>query len=200
MRPTLLRLLLSAISLFVVAGCSTTGSSSCGGDDEYLKARERPRLDLPPGVIGSERIRPVIIPPAAPDPQTLDPQPRCLDYPPQYFAPKPGAQTSAEAAVRAWGAAWAARRPDVVMQAYAPSFQSPGAGGSAAFLAEREEQVATGAAPSAQLEDLKVTDDGDRRVVTFTQSFGSEKVRRELTLIRDGQSWRIVAERTLATP
>jgi hypothetical protein len=87
------------------------------------------------------------------------------------------------------------------MQAYSPSFESPAAGGSTAFLAEREEAVATGAAPSADLQDLTIASDGaDRRVVTFTQVFGDQRVRRELTLVRDGQAWRIVAERTLGSP
>lgn len=200
MRPTLLRLLLSALLLCALAGCGTT--KSCVDDDEYLKAQERSRLNLPPGVMGSERIAPVVIPPAAPDPQKLDPTPACLDYPPQYFARKPAtAAGSAAAAVRAWGIAWAERKPDVVMQAYAPSFQAPGAGGATAFLAEREEQVATGAAPSPVLQDLDVTNHGDdRRVVSFVQVFGDQRVRRELTLVRDGQSWRIVAERTLTAP
>lgn len=200
MRPTPLRLILPALSLLALAGCATS-SSSCGGDTDYLKAQERPRLDLPPDVTGSERIQPIVIPALAPDRQKLDPQPRCLDYPPQYFARKPAAQGSPEAAVRAWGAAWAARKPDVVMQAYSPSFQSPATGGSTAFLAEREEAVATGEAPSADLQDLTVASDGaDRRIVTFTQVFGDQRVRRELTLVRDGQAWRIVAERTLGTP
>ncbi len=198
MRPTPLRLL-SAISLLALAGCGTT--NSCGGNDAYLKAQERPRLNLPPSVVGSERIAPIVIPPPAPDPVKLDPQPRCLDYPPQYFARPPATPGSAEAAVRAWGAAWAERKPDVVMQAYAPSFQAPSQGGSAAFLSEREEQVATGSAPSPVLQDLVVSKDGDnRRVVTFVQVFGDQKVHRELTLVRDGQSWRIVSERTLTAP
>jgi hypothetical protein len=37
----------------------------------------------------------------------------------------------------------------------------------------------------------------DRRVVTFVQRFGEGAVRKELTLVRDGATWRIVAERTL---
>jgi uncharacterized lipoprotein len=198
MRPTLLAPLVTLAAL-VLAGCSTT--TSCGGDDKYLKAQERPRLNLPPGVFGSERLQPIVIPPAAPDPQALDPEPKCLDYPPQYFAKKAAAQGSAEAAVRAWGVAWADRKPDVVLQAYATDFQAPGSAGASAFLTEREEQVATGAAASPVLEDMTVTVVGDdRRIVTFTQTVGDQRVRRELTLQRDGQNWRIVAERTLGAP
>ncbi len=199
MRPTPLRLFLPAFSLLALAGCAST--NSCGGNDAYLKAQERPRLDLPPGVLGSERIAPIVIPPAAPDPYRLDPEPRCLDYPPQFFARPPAEPGSPEAVVRDWGTAWAQRRPDVVMQAYAPSFEASGKGGSAAFLEEREQQVATGIAPSPTLLNLVVTEDGaNRQVVTFTQVFGKEEVRRELTLVRDGQSWRIESERTLTAP
>lgn len=196
MRATPLRLLLPALSLLAVAGCGTT--QPCAGDDEYMQAKERPRLQLPPDVMASERISPVVIPPPAPDPQKLDPMPRCLDFPPPYFAKKAASGDSAEAAVRAWAAAWAGHKPDVVMQMYSPTFQAPGAAGSAAFLEEREEQVATGAAPSADLQEFNVTSQGaDRRIVTFVQVFGKERVRRELTLVREGQAWRIVAERTL---
>jgi hypothetical protein len=90
-----LRLLLPALAAVVLAGCSTT--QSCGGNQDYLAAQERPRLDLPPGVMTTERAAPVVIPPAAPDPQTLDPRPRCLDFPPQFFAPRKPAPSVAPA-------------------------------------------------------------------------------------------------------
>lgn len=199
MRPILLAPFV-ALAALVLAGCSST--PSCGGDDKYLKAQERPRLNLPPGVFGSERIQPIVIPPASPDPQKLDPEPKCLDYPPQYFAKKGPAQGSAEAAVRAWAAAWSERKADVVLQSYATDFQAPpGSAGASAFLTEREEQVATGAAASPVVDDLTITVVGDdRRIATFTQTVGDQRVRRELTLQRDGQNWRIVAERTLGSP
>lgn len=199
MRPILLAPFV-ALAALVLAGCSST--PSCGGDDKYLKAQERPRLNLPPGVFGSERIQPIVIPPASPDPQKLDPEPKCLDYPPQYFAKKGPAQGSAEAAVRAWAAAWSERKADVVLQSYATDFQAPpGSAGASAFLTEREEQVATGAAASPVIDDLTITVVGDdRRIATFTQTVGDQRVRRELTLQRDGQNWRIVAERTLGSP
>ena len=81
-----LRLLLPVLTAVVLAGCGTT--QSCGGNQDYLTAQERPRLDLPPGVMTVEREAPVVIPSAAPDPQKLDPQPRCLDFPPPFFAPR----------------------------------------------------------------------------------------------------------------
>ena len=173
--------------------------SPAAADEEYLKAQERPRLDLPPGVMGSERIAPIVIPPAAPDPQKLDPQPRCLDYPPQYFARTPAAPGSPEAAVRAWGAAWAERKPDVVMQAYAPSFQSPGPGRLGgvprrARGAGRDRHRAVADAPGPRRDQRRR---GPPRRDLHAAYSATRAVRRELTLARDGQSWRIVSERTL---
>ena len=195
MSDTPLRLLLPVIAAALLAGCGTT--QSCGGNQDYLTAQERPRLDLPPGVMTIEREAPVVIPLAAPDPQKLDPQPRCLDFPPPFFATKGKVGDSAEGAVRGWAAAWAERKPEAVIQMYSPSFQAPGEAGSAAFLEQREDQVAKGRAPSPALEDLVITTQGtDRRVVTFVQVFGTDRVRKELTLVREGQNWRIVSERT----
>jgi hypothetical protein len=42
---------------------------------------------------------------------------------------------------------------------------------------------------------MKVEPDGpDRRIVTFVQRFGANSLRKELTLVRESGSWRIVAE------
>jgi len=94
-----LRLLLLLLAAVVLAGCSTT--QSCGDNQDYMTAQERPRLDLPPGVMTIEREAPVVIPPVAPDPQKLDPQPRCLDFPPPFFAPRKPSPTVAPASTPA---------------------------------------------------------------------------------------------------
>ena len=196
MHVNLLRRLLPAFLLVVLAGCGTT--QSCGRNDEYMQAVDRPPLNLPEGLASTERISPLTIPPASPDAAKLDPMPRCLDEPPQYFARKGTVADPAEEAVRAWATAWAERRADAVTGMYSPSFQAPGEGGSAAFIEQRTQQVASGRAPSARLEDVTVAAVGaDRRVVTFVQRFGDDGVRKELTLVREGQVWRIVSERTI---
>lgn len=97
MRLSPTRLLLPALLLLGLSGCGTT--RSCGGNEDYLKAEERPLLQLPPSMVASERIKPIVVPPLAPDPQKLDPQPRCLDFPPAYFGKKPPAATPAAPAV-----------------------------------------------------------------------------------------------------
>ena len=77
----------------LLSGCAT--NNPCGGNTEYLAARDRPKLQLPEGVTGSERLSAgttMNIPPAAPDAARLDPAPQCLDQPPPYStkkAPRP---------------------------------------------------------------------------------------------------------------
>jgi hypothetical protein len=190
--------LVSALSVAaLLAGCGTT--NPCAGNTAYLEARDRPRLQMPEGVPGSERLGGgLIIPPVAPDPVKLDPVPQCLDEPPSFFGRKGVVADSAEEAVEAWAAAWAARQPDAVLAMYSGKFQAADEAGSGVFLEQRRQQVSSGKAPEARLEDVTVTAVGaDRRIVTFVQRFGDNAVRKELTLVREGEAWRIAAERTL---
>jgi len=142
----------------------------------------------------------MIIPAASATPDKLDPAPRCLDEPPGYFrrvGPK-AAAGSAEEAVNVWALAWADRKADQVASFYSPGFTAPDAGGAASFIDQRKQQVLTGKAPDARLQDVISTAQGDdRKVVTFVQKFGDSSVRKELTLVREPSGWRIVAERTL---
>ena len=199
MRPTPLRLLLVVLSISAVAACSSgSPNRACDGETEYLTAVERPPLRLPPEITPTERMQPLAIPPVDPNPTVLDPPPRCLDQPPRFFARKGTVADPAEEIVRAWNAAWAARQPDAVIRTYSSAFQAPGQSGSAEFLDQREQQVATGPTPDPKLEDVTVTAAGpDRRVVTFVQRFGDGALRKELTLVREPAGWRIVSERTI---
>jgi hypothetical protein len=195
--PSLRLLILPGMALAALTGCATR--NPCGDNPEYLAARERPRLEMPAGVTGSERLSGGMnIPPAAPDPAKLEPVPKCLDQPPAYFGPKAVMAGSVEEAVYVWGSAWANRKPEQVASFYSPQFQSTEAGGATAYIEDLKQQVANGAAPEARLEELKTKDAGpDRKVVTFVQRFGKEAYVKELTLAKGAQGWRIVAERTL---
>jgi hypothetical protein len=172
---------------------------------EYLTARDKPKLVLPEGVSGSERLgggTAMNIPPAAPDAAKLDPQPNCLDQPPPYAPPKKKAMSgSAEEAVQIWAAAWANGKADQVAAFYSPQFTTAAEGGSTAYIADLKQQDASGPTPDPRLEGLRSTDAGSgRQVVTFVQHFGNQTVQKELTLVQDAQGWRIVAERTLPQP
>jgi hypothetical protein len=183
-----------------LAGCGTTNPCKTGNQD-YLQARERPRLQMPEGVSGSERLggSVLVIPPVAPTPDKLDPAPRCLDEPPGFFRRTGSAVSgSPEEAVSVWATAWAGRKADQVAAFYSPTFQTGESGGAAAFIEQRRQQVTSGKAPDPRLDEIQTTTQGrDRAVVTFVQRFGDNAVRKELTLQRDPQGWRIVAERTL---
>ena len=188
----------AALLLVLLAGCHS--NPACESSSEYKTAINRPRLQLPGKLSQSERMQPLVIPSVSAKPQQLDPAPRCLDEPPQYFARKGTVADNAEQAVEAWAAAWSDRKVPAVMQMYSPSFQAPGTSGSAEFLDQRREQVATGRVPAAKLENVQVTSQGsDRRTVTFVQRFGDDRVRKELVLVREGGNWRIISERTLET-
>ena len=194
LRPFVLAGLALAIS-----GCSTTNSCRVS-NEEYVNARERPPLQLPEGVSGSERLggAKLVVPPVAPTPDKLDPAPRCLDEPPSFFkrTAVPTAGTPEEA-LNVWAMAWASRKGDQVAAFYSPTFETTQQGGAAAYIEGRRQEVTRGSAPEPRLEDVKVTAQGDRSVATFVQRFGDTAVRKELTLQRDAQGWRIVAERTL---
>ena len=73
---------LAAFLSLILSACNST--PKCVGDDEYLQAVDRHRLDLPANVTASERMAPFVIPPADPNPEVLDPAPNCLDEPPPY--------------------------------------------------------------------------------------------------------------------
>src|SRR5690606_13287412 len=102
-----------------------------------------------------------------------------------------------EEVVVSWAQAWAAREADGVLALYSSTFIAPTDAGSARnWLQQRQEQVATGPVPAAQLSELRVEPDGDdRRIVTFVQDFGANSLRKELTLVREAGSWRIAAEK-----
>jgi hypothetical protein len=182
----------------LLTGCNTLRPCSTE-NAEYQTAQDRPRLQMPAGVPGSEKLGGgMIIPPPAKETAKLDPPPKCLDEPPSFFARgKAVASDSVEAAVNAWAAAWAARNSDAVASMYSSQFQPP-AGGEWPHIDHQRQEAAAGQPPAPKLEEVSVTAAGpDRRVVTFVQHFGDNAMRKELTLQRESQGWRIVAERTL---
>jgi hypothetical protein len=195
--PSIRLLVLPGLAFAALTGCAT--QSPCGDNPEYLAAQDRPKLQMPEGVQASERLAGgMVIPPVDPDPAQLDPAPKCLDQPPPYAGKRAVMAGSPEEAVYVWAAAWSNRKPDQVAAFYSPQFETTEAGGATAYVSGIREQVATGPTAEPRLEELKTVDAGpDRKVVTFVQRFGKDAYRKELTLARDAQGWRIVAERTL---
>ena len=80
---------------------------------------------------------------------------------------------------------------------YSTQFVAPTeSSGGSAWLEQRREQVATGPVPDSMVQGLKVEPDGaDRRTVSFVQRFGANALRKQLVLVRESGSWRIVEEK-----
>ncbi|MET0534448.1 MAG: hypothetical protein ABW171_09510 [Steroidobacter sp.] len=176
--------------------------TACGGGDAvvceektepYMNSRNNPLLKVPDGMSQPNRSEALAIPETKPTPHTG----RCLDEPPSYFRSAGTTARSPEEVVASWAQAWANREADAVIALYSSGFAAPtDSAGSAAWLEQRREQVATGPVPDSMVEGMRVEPDGsDRRVVTFVQKFGANSLRKELILVREGGSWRIVAEK-----
>ena len=97
-----------------------------------------------------------------------------------------------------WAQAWSERDADTVIALYSTQFEAPTDAGRGPWLEQRREEVATANAPEAKIKNLKVTSgDADRRTATFVQYFGKNSVRKEMTLVREAGSWRIVSEKAV---
>ena len=192
MRAVLLPLLFA-----VVAGCGS--DSRCGGTDQpYLAARDLPLLRPPEGMQAPDRSAMLEIPASPAGTPQLVVAGRCLDEPPSYFGESGAVAGSAEEALAIWAAAWATRDAATVRGSYSARFEAPGQAASAEWLEQRVEQVATGPVPAQQLDEVEIATIGaDQRVARFVQRFGDNAVRKEVVVVREGATWRIVSERVI---
>ena len=187
-------LALAAVSLLTACGSSEPG---CVDPDEpYMAARNNTQLQVPDGMTQPNRSEALTIPTekaAAGKPGSN----ACLDAPPSYFRSTGTVARSPEEVVASWAQAWANREADAVVALYSTRFVAPtDSAGSSAWLEQRREQVATGPVPDPMVQGMKVEPDGaDRRVVSFTQRFGTNALKKQLVLVRESASWRIVEEK-----
>jgi len=187
----------------VVAAFALLGA--CGGhlqavcrdtDEPYMHARDNAPLKVPEGMAQPNRTESLEIPAPKSD-KAKATSGRCLDEPPSYFRSTGTVARSPEEVVASWAQAWASREADAVLELYSKNFVAPtDSPGTAAWLEQRREQVATGTAPEPRIEKLRIEPDGeDRRIATFVQHFGRNSLRKELVLVREAGSWRIVEEK-----
>lgn len=191
-----MRALSIALVFMVVLGCHSTGTCD-SPKSEYRRAKEQAPLRVPEGMAKPDRSAALVVPSAA----AQQPQPQrtgCLENPPPYFGASGRVARTPEEVVASWAQAWADRDADAVIALYSESFAAPTDTGRGPWLGERREQIATGPVPEPKLQDLKVRNEGEeRRVASFTQRFGTNVLRKELTLVREAGSWRIVGERVV---
>lgn len=186
---------LCVLSLSLLAACGGSKELTCDDSDEpYRAAGANAPLHVPEGMSQPNRSEALAIPDAKPS-KTV--RTACLDAPPSYFRSTGTVARSPEEVVASWAQAWANREADAVVALYSTQFAAPtDSAGSSAWLEQRREQVATGPVPDSMVQGLKVEPDGaDRRVVTFVQRFGANALRKELVLVRESGSWRIVEEK-----
>lgn len=195
MKPPAMRWILAALSLPLLAACGGSDPGCIDPDEPYLAARNNAQLQVPDGMTTPNRTEALAIP--ADKVVEKAGSTACLDAPPSYFRSTGTVARSPEEVVASWAQAWANRESDAVLALYSTQFTAPtDSAGASAWLEQRREQVATGPVPDSMVQGLKVEPDGaDRRVVSFTQRFGANALRKQLVLVRESGSWRIVEEK-----
>ena len=186
---------LFALSVALLAACGGSESTCKDSDEPYISARSNPPLRVPDGMSQPNRSEALAIP--APKSAKAAGGGACLDQPPSYFRSTGTVARSPEEVVASWAQAWANREEEAVIALYSTQFVAPtDSAGAKAWLEQRREQVATGPVPDSMVQELKVEPDGaDRRVVSFMQRFGTNALRKQLVLVRESGSWRIVEEK-----
>jgi len=187
---------LFALSLSLLAACGGSEPKCVDPDEPYLGARSNPPLHVPDGMTQPNRSEALAIPEAKKAASSAG-RTSCIDQPPSYFRSTGTVARSPEEVVASWAQAWANRESDAVIALYSTQFVAPtDASGSKEWLEQRREQVATGPVPDSMVKGLKVEPDGaDRRIVSFTQQFGVNALKKQLVLVREAGSWRIVEEK-----
>jgi hypothetical protein len=186
---------LFALSVALLAGCGGSEPNCVDPDEPYLGARSNPPLRVPDGMSQPNRSEALAIP--APKTAGSAGRNACLETPPSYFRSTGTVARSPEEVVASWAQAWANREEEAVIALYSAQFVAPtDSAGAKTWLEQRREQVATGPVPDSMVQGLKVEPDGaDRRVVSFVQRFGANALRKQLVLVRESGSWRIVEEK-----
>lgn len=197
--PAAKLLMLLAVSLPLLAACGGSDAVCTEKSEPYLRARNNQSLRVPDGMSQPNRSEALAIPESKGGTagRAQSGRTACLDEPPSYFRSAGTVARSPEEVIASWAQAWANREADAVIALYSTTFSAPtDSAGSAAWLEQRREQVATGPVPDPMVEGLRVEpDSADRRVVTFVQKFGTNSLRKELILVRESGSWRIAQEK-----
>lgn len=106
----------------------------------------------------------------------------------------------AEAAVRSWASAWAAKDVKAYLAAYGRDFAPPGSMKRSAWENERRERISSKSRISLKLENLNVTVNGNKATAKFRQDYKATGLtvssKKTLDLVKSGDRWLIVREST----
>ncbi len=111
-----------------------------------------------------------------------------------------GEVKEAEAAVYAWGNAWASKDIKNYLAAYGKEFEVPGGVSRASWEDDRRQRILGKASISLAVNNLVVTVNGNKATAKFRQEYKaaglSVSSRKTLELVKTGERWQIVREST----
>ncbi len=167
--------------------------------EKALPAEKPSPIEKPPPIAA--------IPPPPPPPvqPTPIPEPAQPATPPKPPAPPPSMTaetTSADTAVlqaaKDWAKAWSAKDAKAYLSYYDRDFDVPDKRSRQDWEREREQRLGKGGPISVELENPRVTIDGDRATVRFRQHYRSSgfsgSTAKTLEFVRRGERWRIYRE------
>ena len=106
----------------------------------------------------------------------------------------------AEAAVRAWASAWAAKDIRSYLASYGKEFVPPAAMSRGEWETERKQRIGSKTSINIKLENLLISVDGNNAVAKFRQDYKASGLavssRKTLELLKTGDRWHIVKEST----
>ena len=106
----------------------------------------------------------------------------------------------AEAAVRAWASAWAAKDIKSYLASYGKEFDPPGSMSRTQWEAERKQRIGSKSSITVKLENLNVTVNGNKATAKFRQDYKASGLavssRKTLELVKSGDRGQIVKEST----
>lgn len=102
--------------------------------------------------------------------------------------------------MRAWASAWASKDMSGYLAAYGKEFDPPGKVSRAAWEQDRRARIIGKSKISVQISDLDVKVNGNKAIARFKQAYSADSLnvtsRKTLDLIKSGDRWTIVSERT----
>ena len=150
-----------------------------------------------PAVAAAPAATPAVAPPAVSTPAPAAP---VATAPAPVVAANNNGVKEAEAAVRAWAKAWAAKDVKGYLAAYGREFDPPGKQSRSAWEEERRQRINGKSKISLKLENLTVTVSGNKAVAKFRQDYKAGGLavssRKTLDLVKSGDRWHIVREST----
>lgn len=170
-------------------------------------------VKAPPTLPGPAAAKPVESKPAVAATPATTPAPAASPAPapvatttaapvPATTAPSPAGNGTkeAEAAVRAWASAWAAKDVKAYLASYGKEFDPPGKASRSEWESERKTRITSKSSISVKLEGLNVSVNGNKATARFRQDYKAGGLavssRKTLDLVKNGDRWQIVREST----